>query len=41
MFEFIELFAPHLTKDVVNEAFNRHSKIEIDELFVNVKLPHY
>ncbi len=41
MFEFIELFAPHLTKDLVNEAFNRHSKIEIDELFVNIKLPHY
>ncbi len=41
MFEFIEMFAPHLTKELVNEAFNCHSKLEIDELFANVKVPHY
>lgn len=41
MYEFIEAFAPHLTKEVVNEAFNRHSKLELDELFSNIELPEY
>lgn len=41
MYEFIEEFAPHLTKDVINEAFNRHSKMELDELFADVELPVY
>lgn len=41
MYEFIEEFAPHLTKDVLNEAFKRHSKIELDELFAGVELPVY
>ncbi|MBU2984079.1 HTH-type transcriptional regulator CysB [Saccharophagus degradans] len=41
MYEFIEAFAPHLTKEVVNEAFNRHSKLELDELFSNIDLPEY
>ncbi len=41
MYEFIEEFAPHLTKEVINEAFNRHSKMELDELFSNVQLPVY
>ncbi len=41
MYEFIEEFAPHLTKDVINEAFNRHSKMELDELFAEVELPVY
>jgi LysR family transcriptional regulator, cys regulon transcriptional activator len=39
MYEFIEEFAPHLTKDVINEAFNRHSKMELDDLFADIKLP--
>lgn len=41
MYEFIEEFAPHLTKEVINEAFNRHSKMELDELFSGVQLPVY
>ncbi len=41
MFEFIEAFAPHLTKNMVNDAFNCHSKLELDELFSNVQLPEY
>ena len=41
MYEFIEEFAPHLTKDVLNEAFKRNSKIELDELFSGVELPVY
>ncbi len=39
MYEFIEEFAPHLTKEVINQAFNCHSKMELDELFAGVELP--
>ena len=41
MYEFIEQFAPHLTKEIVSEAFNRHSKLELDELFADIQLPEY
>ena len=41
MYEFIEQFAPHLTKEIVSEAFNRHSKLELDELFADIELPEY
>ncbi|WP_257295499.1 HTH-type transcriptional regulator CysB [Endozoicomonas sp. YOMI1] len=40
MYDFIEEFAPHLTKDVVQEAILRHNKAEVDELFSNVQLPN-
>ena len=39
MYDFIEAFAPHLTKDVVQEAIHRHNKAEVDELFSHVQLP--
>lgn len=39
MYEFIELFAPHLTREMVTEAFERHSKAELDELFAGLELP--
>jgi LysR family cys regulon transcriptional activator len=41
MYEFIELFAPHLTRDLVEEAFSRNSKVELDELFSSLELPTY
>ncbi|MCL4103924.1 UNVERIFIED_CONTAM: hypothetical protein GTU68_034786 [Idotea baltica] len=41
MYEFIEDFAPHLTREVVTEAFQRHSKVELDELFSHYELPVY
>lgn len=41
MYEFIELFAPHLTRTVVEDAFQRHSRAELDELFEGVELPVY
>lgn len=41
MYEFIEEFAPHLTREVINEAFSRHSKMELDELFSAIQLPVY
>jgi LysR family cys regulon transcriptional activator len=41
MFDFIEQFAPHLTKSVVEEAYQCHSKAELDNLFADIKLPVY
>ncbi len=41
MYEFIELFAPHLTQDIVEQAFHCQSKHELDELFGQFKLPVY
>ncbi|MTI14342.1 HTH-type transcriptional regulator CysB [Sansalvadorimonas verongulae] len=39
MYEFIEKFAPHLTRELVDEAVARHNKADIEELFENVELP--
>ena len=41
MYEFIEQFAPHLTRNLVDEAYRRHSKSEIEELFAHIELPVY
>ncbi len=41
MYDFIQQFAPHLTKEVVEEAYQCHSKSELDSLFDNIKLPVY
>lgn len=41
MYDFIQHFAPHLTKEVVQEAISRHNKAEVDELFSGVKLPDH
>ena len=39
MYEFVEIFAPHLTRSVVEQAFQCQSKHELDELFGQFKLP--
>lgn len=39
MYEFIELFAPHLTRSIVDEAFTKSSKLDRDELFQELMLP--
>lgn len=39
MYDFIEDFAPHLTREIVSEAFQMHSKAELDELFSHLELP--
>jgi len=39
MYDLIELFAPHLTRPVVEEATRTHSKEELDELFRDLELP--
>ncbi|MDE1460758.1 HTH-type transcriptional regulator CysB [Spartinivicinus poritis] len=41
MYEFIEQFAPHLNKDIVNDASQRHNRAELEELFDTVQLPIY
>ncbi|MBK7729182.1 MAG: HTH-type transcriptional regulator CysB [Gammaproteobacteria bacterium] len=41
MYEFIELFAPHLTRGVVDEAWHRHSNAEVEHLFAGFELPVY
>jgi len=39
MYEFIEAFAPHLTREVVNDAFQCQNKAEVEELFSHIELP--
>lgn len=39
MYDFIELFEPHLSRDIVERAQLTKSKDEIDELFSKVELP--
>jgi LysR family cys regulon transcriptional activator len=39
MYKFFELFAPHLTRDRVEEAFNAVNQSEVDALFSNLSLP--
>ncbi|RUO55330.1 HTH-type transcriptional regulator CysB [Pseudidiomarina homiensis] len=39
MFEFIETFAPHLTKPVVEEAMQQRTQDAVDRLFTKIQLP--
>ena len=39
MYEFIEDFAPHLSRDLITEAFQRHTNSELEELFSDLELP--
>ena len=41
MYDFVELFAPHLTKDLVDKAYQCQSKLELDALFADIELPTY
>jgi LysR family cys regulon transcriptional activator len=41
MYEFIEHFAPHLSRDVVAEAFMCQTKAELADLFSHLELPVY
>jgi LysR family cys regulon transcriptional activator len=42
MYEFINKFAPHLSRDIVDEAYRLHAnKQEMDELFKDIVLPVY
>ena len=40
MYEFLQEFAPHLTKEVVDEAYHRHThRLDMQELFGSIELP--
>ncbi|MDG1662585.1 MAG: HTH-type transcriptional regulator CysB [Pseudomonadales bacterium] len=41
MYDFIQMFAPHLTQDVVEQAYALNSKVDVDELFKSIELPTY
>ena len=41
MYDFVELFAPHLTPELVDQAYQCHSKQELDALFESIELPTY
>ena len=41
MYDFISDFAPHLTREVVQEAFKRKTRAELEDLFGELKLPEY
>ena len=42
MYEFINRFAPHLTKDIIDQAYHCHSnKAELEEIFEGIELPTY
>lgn len=40
-YDFIELFAPHLKRELVNTAVQLRTKAAVDPLFVDVELPVY
>ncbi|MBB5210347.1 HTH-type transcriptional regulator CysB [Microbulbifer hydrolyticus] len=41
MYEFIQQFAPHLTRELVEKASQASSRAEVDELFSHIDLPVY
>jgi LysR family cys regulon transcriptional activator len=41
MFDFMKIFAPHLQKELVDEALSTGSQAELDELFEGIDLPSY
>ena len=41
MYDFIQMFAPHLTQEVVEQAYALSSKVDVDELFKSMELPTY
>ena len=41
MYDFIEMFSPHLTRKVVDDAAQCRSKEELDDLFAGQELPDY
>ncbi len=41
MADFIETFAPHLDREMLDKAVQCRNKVELDELFQNMELPTY
>ncbi|MDX1514213.1 MAG: HTH-type transcriptional regulator CysB, partial [Gammaproteobacteria bacterium] len=40
-YDFMELFAPHLTKELIDTAVKLRTRAAMDPLFVDVELPVY
>jgi LysR family cys regulon transcriptional activator len=41
MYDFIKALAPHLTQELVQEAFSRANPSERQELYSHIELPVY
>jgi LysR family transcriptional regulator, cys regulon transcriptional activator len=41
MYEFIRLFAPHLTQEIIQQSMQTKTKQELEEIFSEVDLPNY
>ena len=41
MYDFVELFAPHLTADLVDKAYQCQTKHDLEALFADINLPMY
>lgn len=41
MYDFVELFAPHLTADLVDKAYQCQSKHDLEVLFADIELPMF
>lgn len=41
LYDFIRLFAPHLSKELIDEAMSLKGQKEIDVLFESINIPHY
>ncbi|MBU2710743.1 HTH-type transcriptional regulator CysB [Zooshikella harenae] len=41
MYDFIEQFAPHLTREIIDEAYHHHNKAELEDFFKEISLPTY
>lgn len=41
MYDFIELFAPHLLKTVIDEAVSRPARSDLEALFSHIELPNH
>jgi LysR family cys regulon transcriptional activator len=39
MYDFVEMFAPHLTQELIQETSYRHTKADLDALFKDLVLP--
>ena len=39
MYDFIEMFAPHLNRDLVRRSLEAKSMAEVDELVGDIELP--
>jgi len=41
MYDFIQLFAPHLSREIINKAMELKEQTAINSLFDDISLPHY